>query len=375
MRFGNWEQALFSYTNAIQHDPSCGEAYMKRAALNERIGRIQEAMADYSNAILFNPQSAYIYDKRAKLRLIASDYKGALEDSNTAISLNEFDNEFRNTRVDEWIMWGEFDKAITEIDTLIRRGYEPSYELMKRSFAEFHSGDAVKARKSLDSALTINPHFWLSYDMLGLLELREGNPMASIINFNKAIELKPDYALAWYNRAIAFRYLGNKEAAIADLNRSLELNMQNEQIYFLRGIMKKESGDLEGAIEDYSIAAVSSERLYTDVLYNRAYTLKMLGEYDLALHDSEIILSIEPESPEHWNLKGNIHLLFGSYQAAIDAYSEAISRQGDYGEALYNRGLAYCMSYRIREGCGDFEMSKNAGFMRSEEAIRDFCNY
>jgi len=37
LRFGNWHDALQSYTNGIETDPEYAEAYMKRGELNEPI--------------------------------------------------------------------------------------------------------------------------------------------------------------------------------------------------------------------------------------------------------------------------------------------------------------------------------------------------
>ncbi len=42
LKHGNWEDAIFSYTNAINADPAFAKAYMKRAKLYERLDRNRE---------------------------------------------------------------------------------------------------------------------------------------------------------------------------------------------------------------------------------------------------------------------------------------------------------------------------------------------
>lgn len=129
---------------------------------------------------------------------------------------------------------------------------------------------------------------------------------------------------------------------------------------------------MEGALEDYNKALVADQD-YADALYNRAFTLKFLGNYGQALRDAEQIVQLEPESPKHWNLKGNVHTLFGEYNEAIEAYSEAIYLERTYQEATFNRGLAYLMSYRPIQGCADLQTLVYDDYQPAEEAFESFC--
>ena len=131
---------------------------------------------------------------------------------------------------------------------------------------------------------------------------------------------------------------------------------------------------MEGAIKDYN-KALSIDSIYTDALYNRAFAFKFIGDYTNAMKDAEQIISIVPESAEHWNLKGNIHQLFGEYNEAIDSYTEAININSTYFDAYYNRGLTYIMSSRTRTGCSDIQYCIDNNFQKAIKVQQNFCGW
>jgi len=55
--------------------------------------------------------------------------------------------------------------------------------------------------------------------------LRQGKE--AILDYNKAIELKPDYADAYYNRAFCKQFLNDKDGACNDWQKSIALGRHN----------------------------------------------------------------------------------------------------------------------------------------------------
>ena len=97
------------------------------------------------------------------------------------------------------------------------------------------------------------------------------------------------------------------------------------------------------------------------------------GDYSNALRDAENIVKMNPESEENWNLKGNVHALFGQYREATAAYTKAIELNRDYAEAYYNRGLLHVMNYNPSLGCSDLQRSRSLGFPKSKKVMASFC--
>jgi len=147
---------------------------------------------------------------------------------------------------------------------------------------------------------------------------------------------------------------------------------KNAVMYQVNTRQFSQEGDFKGALAEYD-QAIEMDSFYIDALYNRAFILKYMGDYTNAMRDTELIIKLEPESPQQWNLKGNIQVLFGDYREAINSYKEALNLDPNYAEAFYNRGLAYKMSNQIYEACSDFEESIRLGFSRALQANKNIC--
>ena len=98
-----------------------------------------------------------------------------------------------------------------------------------------------------------------------------------------------------------------------------------------------------------------------------------MGDYSNAMRDAELIVKEQPDTKEYWNLKGNVHSLFGDYQQAIESYSEAIRIDYEYGAAFYNRGLAHAMSQNPIPACSDLQRSAGLEFVKAELALNNLC--
>ena len=72
VQMGHFEDAIFSYTNAIATDNAYAEAFMKRSSMLQRLGRTTEAKRDYETALRLNPYSAFVLDEKAKLNYLKS---------------------------------------------------------------------------------------------------------------------------------------------------------------------------------------------------------------------------------------------------------------------------------------------------------------
>jgi tetratricopeptide (TPR) repeat protein len=159
-----------------------------------------------------------------------------------------------------------------------------------------------------------------------------------------------------------------------DLNTSIAISKDIPHVYFARALVKKNMGDLDGAIEDYS-AAQMGDSIYAQALYNRSYSYQMMGDQARAMADAQTIVSLNEDDPASWNLKGNVHVLYGEYHQAVEAYEEAIRKDPQFARAYHNRGLAYHMSYRPIQGCADLERAVDLGFIESSNPHKYFCGF
>lgn len=373
LRLGNSEQAYIQYTNAIQTDPALADGYMKRASLLERTGRYLEARTDIDKALGLNPMSSYILDRRAKLNILLSDYKGAEQDMAQARYLAPYDDALRKGQVDEWLDMGRADKALQELDTLIRKEPGDTKLLLKRGFIQLELAELDSATATA-AAILRKENSPLAWDLLGLIRLQQGDARGALAAFDTAIVRSPGLAVTWYNRSMAKRALGDQEGALRDLDEAIARGQDRSHFHYNRALLRKELGDLEGALSDYD-AVLKEAPQEVDALFNRAFTLKLLGDQNAAMWDAEEALRLDPNDAQAWNLKGDLHLLFGEYPEAVLHYGRAIGLSPDAAVHHYDRGLAYVMSYQLLQGCDDLRRAVDLGLEKATEAYRNFCSF
>jgi tetratricopeptide (TPR) repeat protein len=272
---GNWTDALSSFNNAVIADPGFADAYMKRAMLNRRIGANIDADLDCNRAISLNPSSIYIYDQRFKIELLAIEYYVVenQKEGSSNLSPIQMDHE-----ADYFINIGEYEKALSLTDSLIRMGFEREFEFDKKALLFLLQGDYENCELYADSALMISNDSALPHDLKGLSQVNRGQFENAISSFSKAIEVDPGFAVSYLNRAMAHLRMGKQEAALNDLQTSIQMSQQMASAYYLQGVLLAQKGEMSRSLDSYD-AALKLDNTHTHALFNRSFTWKMMGDF------------------------------------------------------------------------------------------------
>jgi tetratricopeptide (TPR) repeat protein len=373
MRLGGWQQALISYSKAIETDPDYAVAYMKRGQINERILRTKEATEDYNMAIYLNPQIDIFYNQRARVKILSFDYFGAMEDMTAAIKINPVQNNYLKHQVDALIAFGLYEEALQRLDSIDLEIADDFYPSQRKGLIHILNGSINLADVELNKAYEIDQNNYLTLDLLGLIEMKKQNYVDAIEWFNLAIDADSTQATSYYNRAICYRFLGENQLALQDINTSLRLNSQQQKAFFSRALIKKEKGDLSGSIADYN-TAIELDSTYENAIYNRSFSFKILGDFTTAEEDIDYLLETNDDVPEYWNMKGNLQVLHGDFQGAILSYKKAVGLNISYAEAYYNLGVAYLLLNQPSLACEYLHKSSQEGYVRARDLILNFCN-
>ena len=94
-----YDQAIADYTQIIELQPYCADAYLKRGYAYLQINKFAKAIADYSQAVELKPYSAETYQIRGAAYGNNRLYARAIADANKAI-------ELRPTYVDAYLLRG-----------------------------------------------------------------------------------------------------------------------------------------------------------------------------------------------------------------------------------------------------------------------------
>ncbi|MYB95338.1 tetratricopeptide repeat protein [Candidatus Poribacteria bacterium] len=153
------QQAIKSFTEAINLMPQFAEAYSTRSFISRIEGNFDNAVTDATKAIELNPRSALAYTQRGSIYRAKGELNKAIDDFTKAIALDRGNAIAYSARGEVYLSTGNFDSAIIDFNKSIIIG-------MKSPEAHNALGSAYQGKGDSDNA---------------------------IANFNEAIRLKPDY--------------------------------------------------------------------------------------------------------------------------------------------------------------------------------------
>ncbi|HNX68583.1 MAG TPA: tetratricopeptide repeat protein [Candidatus Omnitrophota bacterium] len=193
-RNGNQEEAVRSFTKAIELDPRNAESYSHRAMSygGGQVGAYDRALADINRAIELAPRVGEYYFTRALIYERKESYT---------------------------ILWEDVRKAGS-------LGFEAPPEILadlKKSSAQY-------------------------YNNRGFALAREGKTEAAIADYAEAIAMTPEAVLPYANRGNAYLDMRRYDDAIADYQRALKLEPANEKIQHDLGLAYLGKGDLDRAL-------------------------------------------------------------------------------------------------------------------------------
>ena len=226
------------------------------------------------------------------------------------------------------------------------RLYEDQIEAHFRSIEYYNGLLATSQARSID-------YFARAMDFMMVK-----NPAEAINDFTRAIELSPDFSLAYLGRSYA-RYMQmqideNGSAGDSDLTAQASPGALRQGGAVMGKAMPTLPGNMQG--------------------------LPSLGERKTSvamqqiIEDLDMVLKISPRNVYAIFNKGNMYMKMQDLTAAMSCYSEAIEIKPDFGEAYYNRGLAYLQLGNKEKGVADLSKAGELGILPSYNVLKRMTN-
>ena len=197
-------------------------------------------------------------------------------------------------------------RAAGDIDTCRKQDAEPAARL---AACETVIADDKITGKSRAAA------YWIRGEALTKKRDYDG----AIAAYNAALELVPDNAGYINSRGIAYSNKGDDEHAMADYDACLQKRPNYASAYNNRGIIFLRRGDLQRALDEFNSAVKfnSAGQIGYIHLYNRARTLGLLKQYDVALVDYAEAQKLNPDGLQVPAYRCITHTNMGKYDEAI----------------------------------------------------------
>ncbi len=195
-RLGNYDDAIVSYTKALEIDPKMHKAYNARGEAYLQMDDREHAIQDYTKAIELAPDEPKYYNNRGNAYRELKEYEKALADFNKAV---EIDADYETVYFNRCALYrdmGDMDLALA---------------------------DCTKAAE----LMPLTERVWTR---LGLLNMELKNYDDAIFDFSKAISLQgKEIMSAYILRSKAHREKGDWRKAINDMDEALQFDRKNPE--------------------------------------------------------------------------------------------------------------------------------------------------
>jgi tetratricopeptide (TPR) repeat protein len=197
---GNNRQAIESYNQAIQADPTNPATYINRGVSHHRLGELDAALNDYNKALELDPNLAIAYSNRSHVYYDQQKFQEAYNDANNAVQLS-----------------AELPEAQINLgNARLKIAPNPNDPTIQNA--------AIQDYNQVITATPLQPgKAAIAGTNRGNIFLSQNKNPEAFRDYDRAIQLNPEFAEAYFNRAIASQKVGNIPAAIQDYERAAQL--------------------------------------------------------------------------------------------------------------------------------------------------------
>ncbi|HUX12569.1 MAG TPA: tetratricopeptide repeat protein [Spirochaetia bacterium] len=207
---GKLNDAIVSYSKAIQQRAELPGAYYNREIVYYDLRMMGEAIIDFTKAISLNPDYREAYFNRANAYSLESDYPKSVADYSWLIDLPQKDTpdsqvaSVYNNRGVAYFKLKQADKAIADFDSAAKTNPKYSEAFYNRGNVYYDTGKLTEAAADFEKAVSLNPAYRDAYYNLGNVYYRLDDVQKSIADYQKTISIDKTFADAYYNLGLAY---------------------------------------------------------------------------------------------------------------------------------------------------------------------------
>ncbi len=138
-----------------------------------------------------------------------------------------------------------------------------------------------------------------------------------------------------------------------DGSRSLDSFFMETTDYYALGLTRFQEGNYQKALENFSMA-LSIGQDEKNSRYNLGRTYYEMGEYQKAVDEFNRVLEIAPDSQNTYYYLGRAYLVAGDYEGAMKALESAVDYDGNDSTAYYYLGMSNYKKNDYRKAASAF---------------------
>jgi len=285
-----YEEAVNTYTQEINLNPSNADAYFERAFCLEKLNRFEEAIKDYQIYVALNPNSIEAR-RRILIDYLQTENYGFADESFQLLTseINKLTSYHQKLAIEN-IVKGNFDEATKEINLAIdnNKNNEYSYFLKGVVMDSLHNYSAAIQNyyksitcmfASRDFKESKDRKKYKSYFInLAVAQRKQGLIDEGLKNINTAITFDDSDANIYCQRAILFASKNEIVNAENDFFLSIKLNDKNYVTYFERALFRMQQGKIQDAIGDLTNTILLNDK-FSAAYFQRGKCYENLEKY------------------------------------------------------------------------------------------------
>lgn len=409
--------AMADYNYALDLNALNYNALFNRALLRYEVKDLNRAAADFEAVLKMRPDNFHALYNLGLVNLERGKNRQALENFNAIARRYPRFYPVYYARAEAFRNLGDMRQAMMNVhhaDELVK-GYvknpernpldRPTIQQGEANTGNDHrTGDAeedeTKVMERFNQLVTVGA---TSESSLSYNDRIKGR----VQDRDLAVEPEPSYALSFLQPGKKLRQTSNYFRELDDFNQrgyisdrlhlsagmpSIQDDRQYEAVFALAERYQQAATGVKGRpadwlalgvartmLKDYDAAidafnkAINSSPDFAVAYMARAYARQAKGtpaDRQLSIADYQQSLRINPRLVFAWFNQGNMRYNSGDYTSAIECYSKAIDTDASFGEAYYNRGIAYLRMGNKRLAFSDLSKAGELGVVPSYNLLK-----
>jgi tetratricopeptide (TPR) repeat protein len=364
---GNYDNAILSLTDAIDHNNSDERYYLSRADALLIQGKFSQALEDYEEANIIRPgcgdlgiarTCAATGETEKAFQYLTSHLRSEFRLPESILTKDPALDPLKQT--DEWLtLWqkdwyDDFGKAEAEVEYMTRKKTpEMALEYLNPLQAAFQNKAEYYALRA------------------GVYMLEE-NYAAAVADYSMALSLDKNEPGCYLNRGLAFLRSEKFRNAADDFSKGLRLEPARFSFY-------PERAKAYAGISDYK-AAIGDAEFYLTYFQEDQQAISLCGElnfqnedYINALKYFNRNLKSDPNNPDYYKARGKTYLKTRTFTYAINDLSMALDLKPDDGETYLYLGLAKYETGDKEGACSDLQKAQRFGNTLALKYSIEYC--
>lgn len=311
--------AISDYGNAIRIDPSNEDAYENRAQIYYVQGKYDLADSDYRQLIKLDEGGVMGYMGLGRNLNAQKRWDEAIAKFNHVAAMYSDYSSAYSFRAEAYVGKKQWAEATDDIvKALAINGDNKAFYLMQE--LEEPAFGMLKAKLKIQSTKEPNKAYW-PHCIAVMHEHKD--EFLKAIPFYKEAHSKDANDIFLRRIAQCYYETGNYKEALAYIERAISMDSTKSQYIPLKANILYEMGNTKEAIAEWD----KHQALYPEYgfgYYRRGWFKEMNGDYDGAIEDLTLSVTLDPDAAYSYVTRGDIYQKIGKEELAKEDFMKAI---------------------------------------------------